>query len=206
MNSDLKRLTLFWLVGLVLSGYAPYDRPTWFLEVLPALIALPILWYTRERFTFSSLAYGLILIHGLILMLGAAYTYSRVPMGNWVKEWFELSRNPYDKLGHFAQGFVPAIVARELLIRFFSQRRDWLLDFQVVCICLAISAVYELLEWATALALGQGADDFMGTQGDPFDTQSDMFLALIGALLAVWCLRGWHDRSMRRVEMGGAGR
>lgn len=203
MNRDLKRLTLFWLVGLIVSGYAPYDRPTWFLEVLPALIAWPLLWMSRDRFPFSSLAYGLILIHGLILMLGSAYTYSRVPMGNWVKEWFELSRNPYDKLGHFAQGFVPAIVARELLIRFFHQRRDWLLDFQVVCICLAISAVYELLEWATALALGQGADDFMGTQGDPFDTQSDMFLALIGALVAVACFSAWHDRSMRRLELRG---
>jgi len=206
MTSDLKRLTWFWLIGLALSGYAPYDRPTWFLEVLPALIALPILWSTRERFRFSSLAYALITIHGLILMLGAAYTYSRVPLGNWVKDWFELSRNPYDKLGHFAQGFVPAFVARELLIRWFNQRRGWLLDFLVVCICLAISAVYELLEWATALILGQGADDFMGTQGDPFDTQSDMFLALIGATLAVWLFARWHDRSIRAVEMGGAGR
>jgi len=206
MNSDLKRLTWFWLIGLVVSGYAPYDRPTWFLEVLPALIAWPLLYKTRDRFTFSSLAYTLILIHGLILMLGAAYTYSRVPLGNWVKDWFDLSRNPYDKLGHFAQGFVPAIVARELLIRWFNQRRGWLLDFLVVCICLAISAVYELLEWATALILGQGADDFLGTQGDPFDTQSDMFLALIGATLAVGLLARWHDRAMRRVEMGGAGR
>lgn len=206
MNSDLKRLTWFWLIGLVLSGYAPYDRPTWFLEVLPALIAWPLLYKTHDRFPFSSLAYGLILIHGLILMLGSAYTYSRVPMGNWVKDWFELSRNPYDKLGHFAQGFVPAIVARELLIRFFHQRRDWLLKLIIVSICLAISSIYELLEWATALALGQGADDFMGTQGDPFDTQADMFWALIGALAALAFLSGWHDRSMRRVEMGGAGR
>jgi putative membrane protein len=203
MNSDLKRLTWFWLIGLVLSGFAPHDRPTWFLEVLPALIALPVLWMSREHFRFSSLAYCLILIHGLILMLGAAYTYARVPAGNWVKEWFDLSRNPYDKLGHFAQGFVPAIVARELLIRHFHQRRGALLNFLVVCICLAISAVYELLEWATGLALGQGANDFMGTQGDPFDTQSDMFMALVGALTALCLISGWHERSMRRLQLRG---
>ena len=202
MTRDLNRLTLFWLAGLVISGVAPYDRLTWLLEVFPAIIALPILWATRERFPFSSLAYGLILIHGLILMLGAAYTYARVPAGFWVQEWFGLSRNPYDKLGHFVQGLVPAIVARELLIRQFQFRRDWLTDFLVVCVALAISAAYELLEWAVALAAGQAADDFMGMQGDQFDTQSDMFLALLGAVLAVTAMARWHDRSMQGRAMG----
>lgn len=203
MKSDLNRLTLFWLAGLAISGFAPYDRLTWLMEVLPAIIALPILWATRERLPFSSLAYGLILIHGLILMLGAAYTYARVPPGDWMREWFDLSRNPYDKLGHFVQGFVPAIVAREILIRQFQFRRDRLTAFLVVCIALAISAAYELIEWAAALALGQGADDFMGMQGDPFDTQSDMFIALVGALLAVTVMAAWHDRSMQRRAQRG---
>jgi putative membrane protein len=203
MNRDLKRLTAFWLAGLLISGVAPYDRLTWLMEVLPALIALPVLWLSRKHLPLSALAYGLILIHGLILMLGAAYTYARVPAGSWVQEWLHLSRNPYDKLGHFAQGFVPAIVAREILLRHFHLRRDALLGLLVVCVALAISAAYELLEWGAALALGQGADDFMGTQGDPFDTQSDMFMALIGALLAITIMSAWHDRSMRRREMRG---
>ncbi len=203
MDRDLKRLTVFWLVGLVLSGWTPYDRFTWLLEVLPVIIALPVLWLMRGRLPLSSLAIGLILIHGLILVLGGAYTYARVPPGHWVQEWFALSRNPYDKLGHFAQGFVPAIVAREILLRHFHLRRDALLRFLVVCICLAISAFYELLEWGVALAAGQGADDFMGMQGDPFDTQSDMFLALAGAVIAVFGLARWHDRSMRRLALGG---
>jgi putative membrane protein len=203
MDRDLKRLTFFWLIGLVVSGWNPYDRPTWLLEVLPAIVALPLLWWMRQWLPLSSLALGLILIHGLILMLGGAYTYARVPMGHWVQESFGLSRNPYDKLGHFAQGFVPAIVAREILLRHFHLRRDALLTFLVVCVCLAVSAAYELLEWGVALALGQAADDFMGMQGDPFDTQSDMFLALVGAVIAVVGLAGWHDRSMRQREQRG---
>jgi putative membrane protein len=203
MDRDLKRLTFFWLIGLVVSGWNPYDRPTWLLEVLPAIVALPLLWWMRQWLPLSSLALGLILIHGLILMLGGAYTYARVPMGHWVQESFGLSRNPYDKLGHFAQGFVPAIVAREILLRHFHLRRDALLTFLVVCVCLAVSAAYELLEWGVALALGQAADDFMGMQGDPFDTQSDMFLALAGAVIAVVGLAGWHNRSMRQREQRG---
>ncbi len=197
MDRDLKRLTVFWLAGLVLSGWAPYDRYTWLLEVLPAIIVLPLLWQMRGWLPLSSLAMG------LILMLGGAYTYARVPMGHWMREWFSLSRNPYDKLGHFAQGFVPAIVAREVLLRHFHLRRDALLRFLVVSICLAISAAYELLEWVVALAAGQGADDFMGMQGDPFDTQSDIFLALVGAVIAVFGLAGWHDRSMRQRAQRG---
>jgi putative membrane protein len=177
-------LTALWAAGLVASGIAPYDRLTWLMEVLPALIAWPILYATRDRFRLTDLTLALIALHGLILMLGGAYTYARVPLGFWLQEFFDLGRNPYDKIGHFAQGFAPAFVARELLIRVFRIVRPKLIVFLVVSICLAISAVYELIEWAAALSLGQGADEFLGTQGDQWDTQSDMAWALLGALAA----------------------
>ena len=140
-------------------------------------------------------------MHGLILMAGGAWTYARVPLGFWIEDWFALSRNPYDRIGHFAQGFVPAIIARELLVRVFRIGSRRLVAFLAVSICLAVSAAYELIEWGAALALGQGADDFLGAQGDPWDTQSDMFMALIGALAALllWPL---HDRAMRRLAQG----
>jgi len=193
-------LTVVWLVALLASGIAPYDRLTWFMEVAPALIVLPVLWATRQRFEFTALAYWLIMIHGLILMLGGAYTYARVPLGEWVQEWFQLSRNPYDKLGHFAQGFIPAIVARELLIRVFGIPAGKLNAFLVIAICLAVSAVYELIEWWAALAMGQGADEFLGTQGDQWDTQSDIFLALVGAMFALLFLSGSHSRAMASCD------
>lgn len=191
-------LSAVWAAGLAASGFAPYDRGTWLLEVAPAIIAWPILYATRQRFRFTDLAYALIAVHGLILMAGGAWTYARVPLGFWIEDAFHLSRNPYDKIGHFAQGFVPAIIARELLIRVFRIGSGRLIAFLAVCISLAISAAYELVEWGAALALGQGADEFLGTQGDPWDTQSDMFTALIGALAALllWPL---HDRGMRRL-------
>jgi putative membrane protein len=195
----LLALTVVWLTGLVVSGFAPYDRATWLLEVIPCVVALPLLWLTRQRFQFTTLTYGLITLHGLILMLGGAYTYARVPLGYWMQDWFHLARNDYDKLGHFAQGFVPAMVARELLIRVFRIRSLKLVAFLAVCICLAVSAMYELIEWWSALALGQGADEFLGTQGDPWDTQSDMFFALLGALSAVLLLARFHDRAMARM-------
>jgi putative membrane protein len=195
-NMPLIVLTVVWLLALFVSGIAPYDRLTWFMEVAPAMIVLPILWATRRRFEFTALVYWLIMIHGLILMLGGAYTYARVPLGEWVQEWFQLTRNPYDKLGHFAQGFIPAIVARELLIRVFGIPAGKLNAFLVIAICLAVSAVYELIEWWAALAMGQGADDFLGTQGDQWDTQSDMFLALVGAIFALVFLSHSHNRSM----------
>lgn len=191
-------LTAAWALGLILSGIAPYDRATWLLEVLPAIIAWPLLYFSANRFRFTDLAYGLIALHGLILMLGGAYTYARVPFGFTLQQAFDLSRNPYDKIGHFAQGFVPAIVAREMLLRIFRLQGRKLVGFLMICICLAISATYELLEWAAALAMGQGADEFLGTQGDPWDTQSDMFLALLGAL-AVLPLARWHDRQIARL-------
>jgi putative membrane protein len=188
-------LTALWAAGLVLSGIAPYDRVTWLMEVLPAIIAWPILFATRTRFRFTDLAMALIALHGLILMLGGAYTYARVPLGFWLQDLFGFDRNPYDRIGHFAQGFVPAIIARELLIRIFRIGPPKLTVFLVISICLAISAVYELIEWGAAVAMGEGADEFLGTQGDEWDTQSDMALALIGAAAAM-LLQRWHDRQI----------
>lgn len=182
--------------GLVLSGWHPYDRATWLMEVMPVLIAIPILWATHKKFPLTTLLYWCIFLHALILMLGGAYTYARVPAGFVVQDWFELSRNPYDKLGHFFQGFAPALVAREILIRNQIVKGMKMLGFIVVCIVLAISASYELIEWAAALALGQGADEFLGTQGDPWDTQSDMFFALLGAATALIGFSRWHNRQI----------
>lgn len=188
-------------VGLLAaSGWRPYDRATWLLEVLPVMIVLPILWLTRERFPLTSLLYICIFVQAAVLMLGGAYTYARVPLGYHLQEWFELGRNPYDKIGHFAQGFVPALVAREILVRGRYVRGRRMLAFLVVCVALAISAAYELIEWSVALVLGQGADKFLGTQGDPWDTQSDMFFALVGALTALALFSRLHDRQLRRCH------
>lgn len=184
------------VVLLVWSGWQPYDRATWLMEVAPVLVALPLLCVTYKRFPLTSLLYGLIIAHAVVLMVGGAYTYARVPFGFQLQEWFQLGRNPYDKIGHFFQGFVPALVAREILIRGAYVQRRRMLAFLVVCIVLAISASYELIEWGAALALGQGADEFLGTQGDPWDTQSDMFLALIGAVSALVVLSRVHNRQL----------
>jgi putative membrane protein len=199
--SPVALLGAVWLVGLLVSGWAPFDRPTWILEVFPVLIAYPVLWATQRRFPLTTLLYVLIGLHGLILMLGGAYTYARVPLGFWMQDWFGFARNDYDKIGHFAQGFVPAMVAREVLIRRYGLgRHRYMLAFLCVAVCLGISAFYELIEWWTALALGQGADQFLGTQGDPWDTQSDMFMALIGATAALVLLTPVHERELRRVQ------
>jgi putative membrane protein len=187
------------IIALVASGWQPYDRLTWLLEVAPVLIALPLLAATRERYPLTTLLYLLIFLHALVLMLGGAYTYARVPLGHWVQEAFALSRNPYDKLGHFMQGFVPAIIAREVLLRGGHVHGRRMTAFLCVCVALAISAFYELIEWWSALALGQGADEFLGTQGDPWDTQSDMLMALIGASVALLTLSGTHDRQLARL-------
>ena len=185
------------LALLVLSGLRPYDRPTWALEVAPVVIALPILWATYGRFPLTTLVYACIFAHAVVLMVGGAYTYARVPLGFELAELFGVHRNPYDKIGHFFQGFVPALVTREILIRGNHVRGRRMLAFVVVCIVLAISATYELIEWAAALLLGQGADEFLGTQGDAWDTQSDMFAALVGAIAALLLLSGAHDRQLR---------
>jgi len=188
-----------WLLALVLSGLRPFDRTTWMLEVFPIVIALPVLWATYHRYPLTSLLYFFIFLHGLVLMLGGAYSYARVPLGFYIADLFDLSRNPYDKIGHFMQGFVPALVAREILVRGHYIRGRKMLAFIVLCIILAISATYELIEWAAALMLGQGADEFLGTQGDPWDTQSDMFLALIGGITALLVFSGIHDRQIARL-------
>lgn len=190
------------LVGLLaLSGIRPFDRTTWVLEVFPIVIVLPILYLTYHRFPLTSLLYWLIFIHALILILGGAYTYARVPIGALVADVLDLSRNPYDKLGHFFQGLVPALAAREVLLRGNFIQRGKMLVFVVLSIVLAISAAYELLEWGSAVVLGQGADEFLGTQGDPWDTQSDMFLALLGGCTAIFLLSRWHDRQIQKLQM-----
>jgi len=188
------------LIGLlVLSGLRPYHLPTWALEVSPVLIALPILWATYKRFPLTTLLYICIFAHCVVLMLGGAYTYARVPLGFEIAELFGLQRNPYDKIGHFFQGFVPALVTREILIRGEYVRGTRMLAFVVICVVLAVSAAYELIEWGVALAVGQGATEFLGTQGDPWDTQSDMFLALIGAATALALLSRVQDRQIQRL-------
>jgi putative membrane protein len=194
-------LAVVLLLGLLaLSGARPYDRATWAMEVFPIFIAVPVLWATYRRFPLTTLVYVLIFVHALVLMLGGAYSYARVPLGFQIADLLGMHRNPYDKIGHFFQGFVPAIVAREILIRGAYVRGRKMLAFIVVCMVLAISASYEFIEWGAALAMGQGADEFLGTQGDPWDTQSDMFVALIGAVAALLLLSGLHDRQIQRLE------
>jgi putative membrane protein len=178
------------------SGWSPKDRLTWALEVFPVIVAVPILIATRRRFPLTMLAYGLIAVHAVILMIGGRYTYAEVPLFDWIRDAFHLARNHYDRLGHFAQGFVPAIVAREVLLRRTPLRRGGWLFFLVTCVCLAISAVYEILEWGTAAASGSAADAFLGTQGDPWDTQKDMLFAWIGATAAQLTLARVHDRQL----------
>ncbi len=191
------------LAALVWSGWQPYDRATWWMEVAPVIVVVPLLWATHRRYPLTTLLVVLITLHALVLMLGGAYTYARVPLGFWMQDWWQLSRNPYDKIGHFMQGFVPAIAAREILLRGDHVRGRKMLAFIVVCIVLAISATYEFIEWGAALALGQGADEFLGTQGDPWDTQSDMFMALIGSVCALLLLTRVHDRQIARLHAAG---
>jgi putative membrane protein len=205
-KSDRRRefvwpLCLLIVVALVIvwSWVGAYDRSTWWLESFPALIAIVLLLATYKRFRLTNLAYLLIGLHACILLVGGHYTYAQVPLFNWVRDHFGLERNDYDKLGHFAQGFVPAIVAREILIRRRIVSGPWWRVFVVMCICVAISACYELLEWGVALLEGSGADAFLGTQGDPWDTQSDMLCALIGAAVAQMSLARIHDRQLEEV-------
>jgi putative membrane protein len=187
------------LAALVVSGIHPADRATWILEVLPVLIGAPLLVATRRRFPLSRLLVWLLALHALILILGGHYTYALVPLGFWIQDAFGFARNHYDRLGHLAQGFVPAILAREVLLRLSPLGRGGWLFFLVTCVCLAFSAFYELLEWWTAIAAGDAATAFLGTQGDIWDTQWDMFLALVGALAAQLTLARAHDRSLREV-------
>lgn len=196
----LKQLLAIFAIVMCWSAIRPHDLFTWFLEVFPIFIALPILFLTYKKFPLSNLAYALILLQACILMVGGHYTYAEVPIFNWMRDYFELNRNYYDRLGHFAQGFVPAIVAREILIRKDIVQGEHWLFFIVSSICLAISACYEFIEWWVAVASGQGAEAFLGTQGDVWDTQWDMFTALIGSITAQTFLTNWHNRSMRVLE------
>lgn len=228
--SDLR---LLWLTMLLLpilawSGVGPHDRMTWWLEIAPVLIGLPIAWAVARRFPLSNLLLALLAVHAVILLVGGHYTYARVPLGEWAKEWFGWERNNYDKLGHLVQGFIPAILVREILLRRSPLRWEtvpadptaedesetrvevvessrWT-GFLVVAVCLAFSAFYELVEWWAALAAGSAADEFLGTQGYVWDTQSDMAWALGGAVSALVLLSRAHDRSLLKVEVQLAAR
>ncbi len=195
-------LLLAVLIGLAWSGFAPRDRFTWFLEVAPVLIALPLLSATSRRFPFTRLAYLLMALHAVILMVGGHYTYAEMPLFNWLRDALELSRNHYDRLGHLAQGFIPAIVAREILLRRSPLLPGKWLFFMVTCVCLAISAFYEMIEWWVAVASGDDAVAFLATQGDVWDTQWDMFLALLGALSSQLLLSRRHDRQLLELNPG----
>ena len=196
----MKRLwILVFLVVLVWSAIEPADYFTWFLEVFPALVGVVVLAATYNRFKLTRLTYALILIHCIILMVGGHYTYAKVPLFDWIRDAFDLSRNNYDKVGHLAQGFIPAIIAREIFIRkTVINGRGWL-AFLVVCFCLAFSAFYELVEWWVAAATGESAEAFLGTQGYVWDTQSDMALALVGAILALLIFSRMHDRQLEKL-------
>jgi putative membrane protein len=184
------------IVALTISAIRPRELGTWALESAPVVIAIPILVATWRAFPLTPLAYRLIFIHALILLVGGHYTYAHVPPGFWLQDALDLARNPYDRIGHFAQGFVPAIVTREILLRVTGLKPGKMLFFLVLCVALAISAFYELIEWWTAVILGAGANEFLGTQGDPWDTQWDMFLALVGAASAQLLLARLHDRQL----------
>lgn len=200
MNRTLTAIFGFVVVEQVLLGWAPQaDRLTWALENGPVWIGVVAVALTHRRFPLSHLCLVLLAVHSLILAVGGHYTYAKVPLGDWVRDAFALSRNHYDRLGHFAQGFVPAILAREVLVRRLNLR-GWTAGALAVACCLAFSAFYELIEWWTALLSEEAASAFLGTQGDVWDTQWDMFLALVGAITALLLLSGWHDRSMAKLQ------
>jgi len=204
MRSE-SRLQVFLLAiviaALAISAVSPADRVTWLMEVLPVMVAIPLLFATRSGFPLTPLLYILIAVHALVLIVGGTYSYAHVPAGFWLQDMFGFERNPYDRVGHFFQGFVPALVAREILLRKHVLGKGGWLFFLVCCVCLAISAVYELIEWGAAVAMGQGAVEFLGTQGDPWDTQSDMAMALIGAVTALLTLTRLHDRQLEALRV-----
>ena len=193
-------LLVLTVVCLAFSRIGAAEPGTWVLEVFPIFLAIPVLVATAKRFPLTPLAYRLLFVHALILMLGGHYTYAKVPLGFWVQDALHLGRNHYDRLGHFAQGFVPAIIAREVLLRRSPLERGKWLFFLVTCVCLAISASYELIEWLAALLGGSSADAFLGTQGDVWDTQWDMFMALVGALSALVLLPRVQDRQIAKLS------
>lgn len=195
-RSSLLALSVCTTLVLTWSWFGAYDGRVWLMEVFPVLVAWPLLALTRRRFPLTPLVYSLIFLHAVILMVGGHYTYARVPLGFWMQDWFGFVRNDYDRIGHLAQGFIPALIAREILLRKTPlQPGGWLFTL-VTAVCLAISALYEFIEWGAAVLLQQGADEFLATQGDPFDTQADMAMAWIGAMLAQLLLSRWHDRQL----------
>ena len=189
------------LAALVVSGIDPYDRATWLMEVAPIIIAAPVLIATYRRFPLTDMLYIIIAVHALVLMFGGSYTYARVPLGDWLEHWLALERNPYDRIGHLMQGVTPALLAREIFIRggYVAGRR--MTAFLCVCVAMTVSACYELIEWWAALAMGQGAEAFLGTQGDVWDTQADMFCALIGTIVALALLSRVQDAQIRALSM-----
>ena len=201
MRSPAVPLGMLLVVSLALiwSGIAPFEREVWLAEVMPVLIAIPLLVASARRFPLTTLAYSMITLFALVLILGGAYTYARVPLGSTLQEWFELSRNPYDRIGHFFQGATPAIVARELLLRTSPLRPGKWLFVLVTLSCLGISAGYELIEWQAAVLWADGAVEFLGAQGDVWDAQWDMFLALCGAITAQAVLMRLHDRQLQAL-------
>jgi putative membrane protein len=194
------------ILALAVSAIRPFDTFTWSLEIAPVVLAIPLLWLTARRFPLTPLAYRLIFVHALILIYGGHYTYEHAPLGNWVRDMFDLARNHYDRLGHFVQGFVPAIIVREILVRKSPLRPGGWLFFLVASVCLAISSFYEFIEWWTSVASGAAADAFLATQGDVWDTQWDMFLALCGAIIAQLVFGRLHDRHLARLAENTSGR
>lgn len=195
----LRLAALLMLVILAVSGWMAGDKPTWLLETLPVMIAVPLLAFTHRRYPLTTLLYVLAFLHCLVLIYGGIYTYAETPFGFWLRDWLGTVRNPYDKIGHFMQGFVPAVAAREILLRGRHVRGPRMLAFLVLCVVMAISACYELIELGVALLSDQAADAFLGTQGDPWDTQSDMGFALLGGIAALTLLPGVHDRQLQRL-------
>ncbi len=186
---------------LAVTAVSPYDRLTWLMEVAPVLIAGTVLVLTSPRFPLTSLLYILIFLHAIVLIVGGAYTYARVPLGFWLQDLFSFSRNHYDRIGHFFQGFVPALVAREILLRGKHITGRRMIGFLSLCVAMAVSAWYELIEWGAAEILGQGADAFLGTQGDPWDTQWDMFMCFVGAIAALASLSRVQDRQIEKLSL-----
>lgn len=196
----LKIFILLFFIGLIVSGIYPKEYFTWFLEVLPAIIGFLVLLFTYKQFQFTNFTYFFILIHCYILFLGGHYTYAEVPLFEWIKEIFNQSRNNYDKVGHFAQGFVPAMIVRELFIRKNVIANESYFNFIIVSICLAISAAYEWIEWWVSLATGEGGDAFLGTQGYIWDTQSDMLMATIGAIIMILFFSKSQDKAIKKLS------
>lgn len=193
-------LLLLFFAVMIWSVINPKDLFTWLLEVLPALVGLVVIIFTYHRFRLTNLVYFLVLVHAIILIVGGHYTYAEMPLFNYLRDTFHLDRNYYDRLGHFAQGFIPAIIVREILLRKSGLNRGKLLSFITISICLAISASYELVEWGVAVATGSAADEFLGTQGDIWDTQWDMFMALWGATISLVSMSNLHDKFLRKIK------